>query len=92
MWLLTIALSGLVSRRPTLDADAGCQLEEDRRHGLRHSEFWRQCGGILAPIVTGFIAHTTGSFALALGLCGVILIIGALAYWFLVDERVEVAE
>jgi dipeptide/tripeptide permease len=52
--------------------------------------FGGNVGGILAPLLTGFIAHMTGSFALALGLCGIVLIIGILAYWLLVNEQVEV--
>jgi MFS-type transporter involved in bile tolerance (Atg22 family) len=52
--------------------------------------FGGNLGGILAPALTGFIVHTTGSFALALGLVGVVLVIGMLAYWFLIAGKVEV--
>ena len=45
--------------------------------------------GILAPALTGYIAHVTGSFALALGLVGVVLVGGMLSYWLLVDEPVK---
>ncbi len=51
--------------------------------------FFGNLGGIVAPALSGFIAHTTGSFALALGLTGVLLVGGIAAYWLLVSERVE---
>lgn len=51
--------------------------------------FGGNLGGVLAPMVTGFIAHSTGSFALALGLTGLILIGGIVSYLCLVSERVE---
>jgi nitrate/nitrite transporter NarK len=52
--------------------------------------FGGNLGGILAPSLTGFIVYVTGSFALALGLVGAILVVGMLAYWFLISEEVRV--
>jgi hypothetical protein len=40
-------------------------------------------------VLTGYIAHVTGSFALALGVAGAILIGGIFAYWFMVVKQVE---
>ncbi|MEJ7618539.1 MAG: hypothetical protein WKF30_16595 [Pyrinomonadaceae bacterium] len=37
------------------------------------------------------IAHLTNSFALALAVTGMVLVAGALAYWFLIDAKVETA-
>ncbi|MFN0119538.1 MAG: MFS transporter [Blastocatellia bacterium] len=56
--------------------------------------FFGNLGGIIAPALSGFIAKVTGSFALAMGLTGVLLIIGITAYWFLVSDfvRAETAE
>jgi MFS family permease len=51
--------------------------------------FGGNLGGVLAPMVTGYIAHATGSFALALGLTGLILAGGIVSYLWLVSERVE---
>jgi len=51
--------------------------------------FGGNVGGILAPALTGYIAHRTNSFAMALGLVGAICVIGILSYWFLIDETVE---
>lgn len=54
--------------------------------------FGGNLGGILAPLVTGLIAHRTGSFALALGLSGVILVGGIVAYLLLIKSRIEFDE
>jgi ACS family glucarate transporter-like MFS transporter len=51
--------------------------------------FFGNLGGIVAPALSGFIAKTTGSFTLAMGLTGGLLIIGIAAYWFLVNEHVS---
>jgi MFS family permease len=50
--------------------------------------FGGNVGGIIAPWLTGAIAHRTGSFAAAFVLCGFILVSGALAYWLLMNEKV----
>jgi MFS family permease len=54
--------------------------------------FFGNLGGIVAPALSGFIAKVTGSFALAMGLTGVLLVIGIATYWFLVNERVTLQE
>lgn len=51
--------------------------------------FGGNVGGIMAPWLTGAIAHRTGSFAPAFALCGFVLAGGALAYWLLMNERIE---
>ena len=51
--------------------------------------FGGNLGGILAPALTGFIAQTTKSFSLALGLTGVILVAGLLSYCFLISRKVD---
>jgi ACS family D-galactonate transporter-like MFS transporter len=50
--------------------------------------FGGNLGGILAPALTGFIAHKANSFAVALGLTGGVLVVGILAYWLLIDDDV----
>jgi sugar phosphate permease len=93
VWLLTISLSGLGIASPntwTL-TQAVCQKKiVGTVSGIQN--FGGNLGGILAPALTGFIAHTTNSFALALGLTGGVLLGGMLAYWFLVSDKVEVDE
>jgi hypothetical protein len=39
--------------------------------------------------LTGAIAYRSGSFAAAFVLCGFILAGGALAYWLLMNEKVD---
>lgn len=42
--------------------------------------------GIVAPIITGALFGMTGSFTVPLIVSGIIAIIGALSYWFIVGE------
>ena len=53
--------------------------------------FGGNVGGIIAPALTGFIAHVTNSFALAFAVAGGVLVIGMLAYGFLVKEEVSLS-
>jgi ACS family glucarate transporter-like MFS transporter len=89
VWLLTISLGGLGIASPntwTL-TQAVCEKKLiGTVSGIQN--FGGNLGGILAPALTGFIAHTN-SFALALGLVGVVLVIGMLAYWFLITDKVD---
>jgi MFS transporter, ACS family, D-galactonate transporter len=54
--------------------------------------FGGNVAGIIAPWLTGAIAHRTGSFASAFVVCGFILMAGALAYWLLMNDKVALAE
>jgi len=89
VWLLTISLCGLGISAPntwTL-TQAVCEKKlVGTVSGIQN--FGGNLGGILAPALTGFIAHATDSFALAFGLAGAILIVGMLAYWFLISDQV----
>ncbi|HEU0172723.1 MAG TPA: hypothetical protein VFV58_00545 [Blastocatellia bacterium] len=92
VWLLTISLSGLGVASPntwTLTQAVSSKKIVGTVSGIQN--FGGNVGGILAPMLTGFIVHITGSFALALALCGVILVVGVVSYWFLVEEKVEIA-
>jgi hypothetical protein len=42
--------------------------------------------------LTGAIAHRTGSFVPAFVLCGFLLVGGTLAYWLLMNERIDSPE
>ncbi len=93
VWLLTISLSGLGIASPntwTLTQAVSSKQIVGTVSGIQN--FGGNVGGILAPLLTGLIAHKTGSFALALGLCGAILVGGIVAYLLLVDERVETGD
>ena len=90
VWLLTLAVGGLSIAAPM--AWALTQTVCDKRVGGTAAGVQNCSGniaGILAPMVTGFIVQATGSFALALGVAGALLVAGMLAYGLLVAERVE---
>jgi sugar phosphate permease len=90
VWLLTISLSGLGIASPntwTLTQAVSEKKIIGTVAGIQNTG--GNIGAILAPLLTGFIAHFTHSFALALALCGVILVAGVIVFWFVVDEKVE---
>jgi sugar phosphate permease len=90
VWLLTISLCGLGLASPntwTLTQALCAKSIVGTISGIQN--FGGNLGGIIAPALTGYIAHATGSFALALGITGVALVVGIFAYWLLIDERVE---
>jgi ACS family glucarate transporter-like MFS transporter len=90
VWLLTISLCGLGLASPntwTLTA-AVCQKKiVGTVAGIQN--FGGNVGGIIAPALTGFIAHKTESFAIALGVVGAVLVAGIFAYWFLINDEVS---
>ena len=93
VWLIAIALCGLSIS--AISSFALTQTVCERKitgtaAGLQN--FGGNLGGIIAPALTGFIAHRTGSFALALGLTGALLVGGIAAYWLLVRERIKLDE
>jgi ACS family glucarate transporter-like MFS transporter len=93
VWLLTISLCGLGLASPntwTLTA-AVCEKKiVGTVAGIQN--FGGNLGGIIAPALTGFIAHKTNSFALALGVTGGVLVVGMVAYWFLIDDEVRTGD
>jgi MFS transporter, ACS family, D-galactonate transporter len=91
VWLLTISLSGLGVASPntwTLTQAISSKKIVGTVSGIQN--FGGNLGAILAPMLTGFIAHYTHSFAMALALCGVILVAGVIVFWFAVEEKVEI--
>jgi len=49
-------------------------------------------GGVLSPLVTGYLIATTGSYLPGFALASILLVAGQLAYWFIVGElKPEVA-
>jgi MFS family permease len=93
VWLLTISLTGLGITSPntwTLTQAVSSKKIVGTVSGIQN--FGGNLGAILAPLLTGFIAHFTGSFAMALALCGVILVAGVIVFWFAVEEKVEIRE
>ncbi|MFF7649213.1 MFS transporter [Streptomyces sp. NPDC007983] len=53
--------------------------------------FMANAGGVLTPLVIGFIVDATGSFTWALGYIGIVVAVGLVAYALLIDrvERIE---
>lgn len=90
VWLLTIALSGLGIATPntwTLTQAVSARNIVGTVSGIQN--FGGNLGGILAPVLTGFIAQETRSFALALSVTGGILVFGVLAYLTMVTRTIE---
>jgi ACS family D-galactonate transporter-like MFS transporter len=54
--------------------------------------FFGNIGGILAPLLTGFLIARTGSYSSGFVLAAVVLITGLLAYWFIVGDLNSRAE
>ncbi len=89
VYLLTLSLCGLNVCAP--NTWSLTQVVCERRivgTMAGNQNFGGNVGGIIAPLLSGYIAHKTGSFALALTIAGLILAIGILAYGFLVSEKV----
>ncbi len=93
VWLLLLSLCGLGLASPNTWSitQASCSKRlVGTVSGIQN--FGGNVGGIIAPALTGYIAHVTGSFALAFTLCGFILVGGTLAYWLLMKEKVDLPE
>lgn len=88
--MLTISLCGLGLASPNTWTLTAAVCEKKIVGTVAGNQnFGGNVGGIIAPALTGFIAHKTNSFAIALGVTGAVLIIGMVAYWFLIDEEVK---
>jgi len=93
VWLLTISLAGLGISSPntwTLTQAVCSKGIVGTVSGIQN--LGGNLGGIIAPVLTGYIAHTTQSFALALGITGAILVVGMLSYSLLVSRKVASLE
>jgi MFS family permease len=93
VWLLVLSLSGIGVAAPnTWSLTQACCTKRIVGTVSGIQNFGGNVGGIIAPWLTGAIAHRTGSFVPAFVLCGFLLVGGTLAYWLLMNERVESAE
>lgn len=91
MWLVTLSLCGLGIAAPntwTLTQAVCPKRIVGTVSGIQN--FGGNVGGIIAPALTGYIAHTTGSFSLAFSFTGGILVAGILAYLLLISRKVEI--
>jgi MFS transporter, ACS family, D-galactonate transporter len=90
VWLLLASLCGLGVASPnTWSITQACCSKRLVGTVSGIQNFGGNIGGIIAPWLTGAIAHRTGSFVPAFVLCGVLLIGGMLAYSFLMNEKVD---
>jgi MFS family permease len=93
LWLLSTALCGLGISSPntwTLTQAVCSKSLVGTVSGIQN--FGGNLGGILAPALTGFIAHRTQSFSLAFTIAGVVLVIGIFAYLFLIGPQTQAEE
>ena len=93
VWLLLTSLCGLGLASPnTWSITQACCTKRLVGTVSGIQNFGGNVAGIIAPWLTGAIAHRTGSFASAFVVCGFVLIAGALAYWLLMNDKVGLAE
>ncbi len=93
VWLLLTSLCGLGIAVPnTWSITQACCSKRLVGTVSGIQNFGGNVGGIIAPWLTGAIAYRSGSFASAFVLCGFILVAGALAYWLLMNEKVQSLE
>jgi MFS transporter, ACS family, D-galactonate transporter len=90
VWLLVLSLSGIGVAAPnTWSLTQACCTKRVVGTVSGIQNFGGNVGGIIAPWLTGAIAHRTGSFVPAFILCGFLLVGGTLAYWLLMNEKVD---
>lgn len=93
VWLLVMSLCGIGIAAPnTWSLTQACCTKRVVGTVSGIQNFGGNVGGIIAPWLTGAIAHRTGSFVPAFVLCGFLLVGGALAYIFLMNEKVDTVE
>ena len=63
-----------------------CAPPEDVGLWTGFENFFGNVGGILAPLVTGFLISRTGSYAPGFALAAITLLTGLLSYWFIVGD------
>jgi MFS transporter, ACS family, D-galactonate transporter len=93
VWLLLTSLCGLGVASPnTWSITQACCSKRLVGTVSGIQNFGGNVGGIIAPWLTGAIAHRSGSFAPAFVVCGFLLVGGALAYWLLMNDKVDSVE
>jgi MFS transporter, ACS family, D-galactonate transporter len=93
VWLLMTSLCGLGLAAPNFwSLTQACCAKRLVGTVSGIQNFGGNVGGIIAPWLTGAIAHRVGSFGPAFVVCGFILAGGALAYWLLMNDTVESVE
>jgi len=86
--LLSISYASVISASTgiwSIPGDVAPTMYDVGKIGAIQNTF-SNIAGIIAPIITGALFSITGSFTLPLVLSGIIAVIGALSYWFIVGE------
>jgi len=86
--LLTISYTSIISASTgiwAIPGDIAQNKNQVGRIGAIQNTF-SNIAGIVAPIITGYIFGITHSFVIPLIISGVLAIIGAMSYWFIVGE------
>lgn len=91
--LLTFSFAMNISASPSIWAIPGDIAPSNQYVGTIGGiqNTFANIAGIIAPIVTGYIVYNTGNFTVALIISGVLSILGALSYWFIVGDLVSVS-
>ncbi len=63
-----------------------CAPGEDVGLWTGFENFAGNVGGVLAPLLTGFLISRTGSYAPGFALAAITLLAGLLCYWFIVGD------
>jgi sugar phosphate permease len=86
--LLSISLCGLGLCSPntwTLTQAVCSKQVVGTASGIQN--FGGNLGGVIAPALTGYIAHVTDSFSLALCMAGAMCVVGMISYLFLIPNK-----
>lgn len=88
MILLSISYTAIISASTGIWAIPGDIAQNKNQVGTIGGiqNTFSNMAGILAPIVTGWLYVSTGSFVIPLIVSGVLAIVGAFSYWFIVGE------
>lgn len=86
--LLSLSYAAVISASTGIWAIPGdvapSKNEVGRIGGIQNT--FSNIAGIVAPIITGALFGLTGSFVLPLVISGVLAVVGALSYWFIVGD------
>jgi len=88
VWLLTVSLCGLGICSPNTWTLTQAVCSKDKvgtASGIQN--FGGNLGGVIAPALTGYIAHQTQSFSLAMSITGGMLVVGIISYIFLIGDK-----
>ena len=83
--IITASLVGLATANMLVIVQA-CAPPKETALWVGTMNFAGNLGGVVVPIITGYIIKKTGSYAPAFTLAAVVLVTGLIFYWFVVGE------